>query len=126
MRRIIRVRVSTSIERARPELENYIAQRLQFAEAFPYAVREAAVTIREVHELRVTPLHAGDFPRVDIQATLRVTLAARTVTPDGAAGPRRFDLDVELTATGTIRSDGTYRVAAETARVSAWWPDVFR
>jgi hypothetical protein len=37
-------------------------------------------------------------------------------------GPGVLDADIQLTAQGTVRGDGTYQIALQSAVLKAWWP----
>jgi hypothetical protein len=124
MRRIVRERVSASMELAKRSLEAWIAERLEYPVGFPYALSGPVVSIREMRTLRITPAMRADYPPVEIEATMRASLVADVRNVPGLAGPRRLDVDCQLLAKGTVRGDGRYDIAPHSARLTAWWQGI--
>ena len=124
MRRIVRARVAASLEQAKPQLEESIAQRLQYLDGFPLVLNNPVISIRDLHRLRIMPLVKADYPPVDIDAIVsaRWPRSVRNVPCD--PGPLVFDIDVQLKAIGTVRSDGTYNIAPQSAKLKAWWREM--
>ena len=113
--------MAASVEQAKSLFEEYITERLQFPEAFPYVVREPVASIHEIRKLQITPLSRSDYPAAEIVVTLRASLAGRMSHRNGNTGSHVIDVDVELNARGTVRADGTYDLAPRSATVKAWW-----
>ena len=109
-RRVIR---SNALGRAKPELDEYITEHLKYPEAFPYRLALAAVLIREIRTLKVAPLAKADYPPVQIQVRLKAWLSNRAVKIRGDWDPGILDVDVQLTAHGTVAPDGSYNVAPD-------------
>ena len=121
MRRMVRDRVTESIEQTKPQMEDFIIQRLLYTEAFPYVLSEVVASIREIRKLRVTPLFKSDYPPVEIVVLLRASLIGSASRHNNDFGSRTFDVDVELDARGTVRGNGTYDILLLGARLKAWW-----
>lgn len=116
--------MSASIELAKRSLEAWIAECLEYPAGFPYVLNGPVVSIREMRNLRITPAAQADYPTVDIDATMRGSLAADVRNPPGEAGPHRLDVDFRLLATGTVRGDGSYAIAPHAATLKAWWQGI--
>jgi hypothetical protein len=121
MRRVVRDRVAASLEMAKSHLEEWIAERLEYPAGFPYLFTESVISIREMRRLRIRPAIEADYPPVEIVATMRGSLAAHVGNLPSDAGPRRLDVDLRLLAKGTVRGDGRYDIAPQSAAVTAWW-----
>jgi hypothetical protein len=121
VRRIVRDRVAASIEREKARLEEYVAQRLQYLDGFPYALNDPVISIREVRSLKLKPLARADYPPLDIEVILFGSLAAGVRNNPKDLGPSVFGIDVQLNARGTVRGDGTYSIAPQSATLKAWW-----
>ncbi len=124
MRRVVRDRVSASIELARRSLEAWIAECLEYPAGFPYVLNGPVVSIREMRSLQIRPAGRADYPPVDIEATMRGSLAAYVRNLPGQAAPRRLDVDVQLLAKGAVRGDGSYDIAPHSATLKAWWQGI--
>jgi len=122
MRRIVRDYVAASIDRAKLELERYIAKHLEYPGPFPYVLIEPVVSIRELRQLKLTPRLRADYPPVDISAAMRVSITASTQRAGTDSGVRTFALDVDLGALGTVQGYG-YDVVPHRARLVAWWSE---
>jgi hypothetical protein len=116
MRRIVRDRVAEPIEQTKPQMEDFIAQRLQYPAAFPYALREEVAHVREVRKLRITPLFKADYPPVEIVVLLRASLVASTSKQDNDFGSRTFDLDVD--SASIPASSRTFPQSGDSARLA--------
>jgi hypothetical protein len=103
------------------QLEEWIAAHLAYPDGFPYALAEPVISIRERRRLRITPAMKTDYPPVDIEALFGASLRAQVRTPPGDTCPRRFDIDLLLLAKGTVRGDGSYEIAPQSATLGAWW-----
>ncbi len=77
MRRFVRDRVLAAVERAKPRLDELIAEYLQYPEGFSFRFRRPVVMIREVREFKVVPLAKADLPPVKVDALLKGWLFAR-------------------------------------------------
>lgn len=121
MRRVVRDRVAASLEAAKPYLEEWIAPRLEYPAGFPYLLTGSVLSIREMPRFRITPATKADYPPVEIEATMRGSLAAYVRDLPGDPGPRRFDVDLQVLAKGTVGGDGRYDIAPLSATVKAWW-----
>jgi hypothetical protein len=123
MRRVVRSRIAAALERARPMLEEFIGQHLGYPLGFPHRFGHAAVRIREVQKLTVIPLVKWtDLPPVEIEVTLKAWLCNRAVELRGDWDPGIFlDVDIQLTARGTVVPDGSYDVEPRSARLTSWW-----
>ena len=62
MRRFVRDRTATALEREKAALEEYIAEHLKYPEAFPYHFAHAAVSIFEFPKVKVAALAKADYP----------------------------------------------------------------
>jgi hypothetical protein len=124
VRRSVRDRVAASLEYARLSLEKYVSERLRYPEAFPCHFSRPVVGIREVRELKIAPLMNADHPPVRIDALIRASLANRVSQVRDGYGPGVLDVDVQLTAQGTVHGDGTYAIAPQAAVLKAWWRDM--
>ena len=62
MRRIVPSCIAEALERARPALEEYIVERLQYPEVFPYHLAPAALSILEYRKVKVAALAKADYP----------------------------------------------------------------
>ena len=124
VRRFVRDRIVTALERARPTLEDYISRHLAYPLGFPGPFDGAAVLIREFRQIKVTAVAKADLPPVQIEATLKAWLSNRVVQIGGEWDPGLLDADVQLTAGGTVNPDGSYGVEPRTATLKAWWRDM--
>jgi hypothetical protein len=106
MRRVVRDYVATSISRARPQLEQYIARHLKYSEPFPFVLTEPVASILQIRRVKITPRFRADYPPLDIVATMHLSMTARTRKRVVELGTRSFDIDVELDALGSVQSDG--------------------
>lgn len=113
--------MAASFEMATQRLEKWIAARLEYPAGFPYVLTEPVISIREVRRFRITPAVDADYPPVDIEAILWGSLAAHARNLPDDAGLRRLDVDLELLAKGTVRGDGGYDIAPQSAAVKSWW-----
>ena len=113
--------MADSLESVKADLEEWIATHLEYPAGFPYVLAEPAVSIREVRHLRITPAMNAEYPPIDIEAILEASLTAHARNLPGDPGPRRLDVDFLLLAKGTVRGDGSYQIAPQSATVKAWW-----
>ena len=121
MRRDVRDRVAASLEHAKLSLEEYVSERLCYPEGFPYTFSWPVVSIREVRELKIAPLMKADHPPVRIDALIKASIASRVSHVRDGYGPGVLDVDVQITAQGTVQGDGTYNIAPQAAVLKAWW-----
>ena len=124
MRRFVRDRVAAALERAKLEIEEYVAEHLQYPEAFPFPVADAAVWIREVARFRIAAIAGADYPPVTVEVLLRAWLTNRVSGLWDGWTPGVLDIDVELVANGTVMPDGTYNVEPRSVVLKAWWRDL--
>lgn len=120
MRRIVQDYVAASIYRVKPQLEQYIAQRLKYPEPFPFVFTEPVASILEIRHVKITPRFRADYPPLDIIITMHISMTAKTRKHDVELGTRSFGIDVELDALGSVQGDG-YEIAPQHARLIAWW-----
>jgi hypothetical protein len=120
VRRIVHEYVVASVNRAKPTLESYIAEHLQYPEPFPFRLSAPAASILEIRQLKIMPRLRADYPPVDITLAIRVSMTARTQKHGLDLGLRTFSIDVELDAVGMVQGHG-YDVAPRHARMAAWW-----
>ena len=120
MRRIVRDYIRAAIDRARPQLDHFIAGHLECPESVPLIFTDRLVSIREIGELKITPRYQADFPEVDVAVAMQVSTMARTRRDGVGQGTRPFLLDVALDAVGTVAGRG-YDVVPQRARLVAWW-----
>ena len=123
MRRFVRACVADALEREKPTLEEYLAERLQLPMGFPYRFDPAAVLIREVRSFKITALAKADLPPVRVEALFKAWLAHRAVKLRGEWDPGAIDADVKLEAHGTVTASGTYTIAPRSAMLTSWWRD---
>jgi len=121
VRRNVRHRVALSLEHAKPLLEEYMSERLRYPEGFPYRFSWPVLSIREVRELKIAPFAKADHPPVRIEALIKASLASRVSQVRDGYGPGVLDVDVQLTARGAARADGTYDIVPQAAVLKAWW-----
>lgn len=132
IRPIVRDYIVAALERQKPNLEMYVAEHLEYPEAFPLVLDKPAVTIRWTGRVNIVQQFQTDYPPVDVTAALRVALTAESrrrdvasgvrtaAVPDAVLGLRTFDMDVELKAIGAAVSRG-YDLTPQSARLTAWW-----
>ncbi|HLW47991.1 MAG TPA: hypothetical protein VKW09_09525 [bacterium] len=119
MRRIVHDYIAAAIDRARPDLERYIAGHLECREAFPLTFEEPRASIREIRSIKITPRFPGDFPAADVVVVFHVAITARTRQRSVDLGARRTMVDVEVDASGSVVGHG-YEVLPHHARLVAW------
>jgi hypothetical protein len=88
MRRFVGDRVVAALDRARPALEDYISQCLEYPLGFPVKLAPAAVVIREFRQLKLAPLAKADLPPVQVEVVLKAWLSSRAVRNPQRLGPR--------------------------------------
>lgn len=120
MRRVVHEYIVTSVNRAKPVLERYIAEHLYYPEPFPFSLSAPAASILEIRRLKITPRVRADYPPVDVTLVIRVSMSARAQKHGVDLGTRTFSIDVELDAVGTVQGHG-YDVIPRHARMAAWW-----
>ncbi len=98
-----------------------MSERLRYPEGFPYSFSWPAVSIREIREFKIAPLANADHPPVRIEALVKASLAGRVSQVRDGYGPGVLDVDVQLTARGAVRADGTYDIVPQAAVLKAWW-----
>ena len=82
------------------------------------------MSIREFRKVKVVALAKADYPPIQVEALLKAWLSNRAVQIRGDWDPGILDIDVQLTAHGTVAPDGTYNVAPRSAVLAAWWRDI--
>lgn len=132
VRRLVRSYVATALDRQRRELEHFIAEHLEFPDAFPLDLTETAAAIREIARVQIVPQLQADYPPVNVTAGLRVALMAtaarrelargiRTAAvPNEYLGQHTFAVDLELKAVGIPAGRG-YELRPLRARLTARW-----
>jgi hypothetical protein len=120
VRRVVRKYIVTSVNRAKPAFESYIAEHLQYPGPFPFKLSHSTASILEIRQLKITPRIRADYPPVDIRLAIRISMTALTQKQGVDLGPRTFSIDVEFDAVGTVQGNG-YDVAPRRARMAAWW-----
>lgn len=122
MRRIVRDYIAAALDRAKPELERYIAERLEIPEPVPLIFVDPTVSIQEIRHLKIAPRFGGDFPPVDVAVGMRVAITARTRRRGEDLGAQTFTLDVQVNALGTAQGH-EYDVKPQGAWLISWWGD---
>lgn len=114
MRRVVREYIAAPIDRAKLDLEGYIAQHLRYPEAFPFSLSDPVALIREIRQVKITPRFRADYPPVDVIITMQVALTGKARKRDVELGERTLTIGVELGALGTPQGHG-YDVSPEQA-----------
>lgn len=117
MRRDVRDYVAAALDRARPDLERFIAEQLECPAAVPLVFIDPVASIREVRSLKIVPRFPGDYPAVDAVVGMSVWITANTRQCGVDVGMRTFAVDVELRALGTVVGAG-YDLAPQHARLT--------
>jgi hypothetical protein len=120
VRRIVRDFVAAALDRAKADLERFVAEHLECPESVPLIFADRLASIREVRGVKITPRYTADFPEVEIAVAMQVSVMARTRRDGPGQGVRPFSLDVVLEAAGTVQGHG-YDVVPQRARLVAWW-----
>jgi hypothetical protein len=120
MRRVVRDHVVAALDRARPDLERFVAGHLERPEAVPLIFADRLASIQEIRGLKITPRYTADFPEVEIAVAMQVSVMARTRRDGAGQGIRPFLLDVVLDAVGTVAGHG-HNLVPQRARCIAWW-----
>jgi hypothetical protein len=91
MRRIVRDYIAAAINRAKPQLEQFVAVHLECPEAIPLIFGDRLASIREVRVVKITPRYRADFPEVDVKALfLRENLFGLPPPADGSESRFHF------------------------------------
>jgi hypothetical protein len=115
VRRLVHDRIAASLGRARPALEEFISRHLEYPLGFPYKFAPAAVLIRKFRKNKVVPMVKADLPTVEIEVTLKDWFANCAVQIGGEWDPGVVNVDIELTAQGTVAPDGTYQLTPKSS-----------
>jgi hypothetical protein len=109
MRRIVQDYIIAALDRQKPDLEMYIAEHLEYPEAFPLVLDKPAVAIQWSGRVNIAPKFQADYPSIEVTTALRVAVTAESRRRDVARGVRTaavadvvlglrtFDMGVELT-----------------------------
>ena len=120
MRRIVSDFIAATLDRARPQLEQFIAGHLECPESVPLIFADRLASIREIRDVKIKPRFLADYPPVHVAVAMRVSLTAMTRRRGVDLGTRTFAVDVEVDALGTVAGHG-YDVVPQRARLTAWW-----
>ena len=73
-------RIAAAIDRAKPDLEQFVARHLECPEAVPLIFVARLATIREIRSLKITPRYHADFPEVDVAVAMQVSMICENTT----------------------------------------------